>query len=297
MTWGIIIIALGDTLYGNMACVLAASIKKNCKLPVCVVHTEGSLKQLTERQLDLFDIKILCPRKYYKHKRKTEYQMAKVYLYDLSPFDETIFLDADSIICPSRNPEDWFEHLKDENLAFYVNEIYDFTAPKEHEYRKDYLWWWTDVKKYKDYYGFTDQKIPQTNSSFIYFKKNFETKVFFWLAQKVYGDDATPVMKWNNGKPDEYCFNTAYGQYDNKEAIMPRRVPYKPMHLWILNSEHNPYYILEYHIAMSVVGHKVPADMVQVYNDWMEYYFDYFGFRKKFFHRHKTRVIHTRYDW
>ena len=116
-TKGVLLIALGHSQYGNMAVNLANSIKYNNKnTKIHLVYTESAFSQVTD--FSNFDSKEICPKEYYKNGEQTVFIKAKTHLYDLTPFDETIFLDVDTILFGGKDFNKFFDEFKD----------YDFTS-------------------------------------------------------------------------------------------------------------------------------------------------------------------------
>ena len=290
--FGVVIIAVGDSSYGRMATVLAASIKKNTPhVPICVLYTEGSLLGLSPRQMDLFDERVLVPEEDYQWNGGVMYQKVKTKLYKHSPFDATLYIDADSIICPGRKVTEWVEGLKDAELTFYANGYYDFEADKG--YRDDYLYW-ALPHDIKERYGLSDNSIlPQLQASFIYFRKCAKAKEFFSTADWVY-DAPDPVNnEWGGGMPDEYAFNISMALM----GIGPHQYPYRPLYIHFLSGQLTQAGIIDKFVGMSNAGNALPDRLAEIYNEWSAYYFAEFGFQTNFFHVNKKDVINNREDW
>ena len=121
MDKGILIIAVGHANYGKLAANLAMSIKgSNCTLPIHLVYTESTLKGVGEDYERFFDTKAECPAKYLKNKGEDCFIKVKAHANDLSPFKETLFLDAD-IMLLSNNILEMSDYIKN-NSKRCVNE-------------------------------------------------------------------------------------------------------------------------------------------------------------------------------
>src|SRR6186997_996433 len=95
MTKGIVLISLGQPYYIRMAYQLAYSIK--CNEDISIHLISNNHEHLSEDQKKVFD-KIIIPGEHvFNTDGQTDYLKSKTYLYELSEFDETIFLDADMI--------------------------------------------------------------------------------------------------------------------------------------------------------------------------------------------------------
>lgn len=258
MKKGILIYALGHPNYYKMAVVLAASIKFNDDLPICLV-TDIEVK---EEHTELFDIVTRPTSASIKQKGKTEYIKAKLYMYDLSPFEETIFLDADQVMIMNRKLKPVFSELKDVDVTI------SNTGPAENSF-------WADIKEVKKIYG--DKPFFNYHSEFIYFKKSSTAKTFFDAAKKVYNEDkiksahrfASATMA------DELAFQTASiitGIYPHKEDWLPN--------FWY-DRNHDlarkqPYQLTNF-ITYSIGGRVTPKHVKDNYNILAKAYFAKLG--------------------
>ena len=90
---------------------------------------------------------------------------AKLYAYTLSPFDETIFIDADVIMFPKgRNLNDIFNELADVNFSIQNRSNYDVST----DIKPDM---WADLQDIKKEYKVTTGTFYYISSEFFYFKK------------------------------------------------------------------------------------------------------------------------------
>jgi hypothetical protein len=95
MEFGVCIIALGYELYGTSALNLAISLKiHEPNLKIALLCEPSSIKHLNEKELSYFDYLINVPPKEFENKN---YFRVKLLLNELSPFQKTIYLDADNI--------------------------------------------------------------------------------------------------------------------------------------------------------------------------------------------------------
>ena len=95
MKKGILILAIGHPYYGRMAAALAATIKTTgTGIPIHLAYTESAISHLTEKEIALFSSKSIINDKYC-----TPVPIrSKMFIYQLSPFDETLYLDADLLL-------------------------------------------------------------------------------------------------------------------------------------------------------------------------------------------------------
>lgn len=178
---GIVIIAAGKPTYGIMAYNLAISIKHFANIPIHLVCTLGAIETVPD--ITLFNtFEIADPKDY-----EGGYQRLKLCLDKYSPFDRTLFLDADTIITRDITP------LFNQKYKFQIGVLGDTPNYK----------WWGDKEKIHERYG--EGYLPKTYSGIIY----FEDREIFPTARKIYDNYDGIVVKWRGGLPDEYCFNVA----------------------------------------------------------------------------------------
>lgn len=197
---GILIIALGHPNYGRMALNLAISLKYTSKLPIVLAHDNSAISQI-QGNLDKFDELVLVPEKAYHRRGMKEYIKAKTAIYNLSPFEETIYLDADMLWLPKRPIDLLFDELKETDLAIQSRGTVDLTQNHLPE-RSSF---WCDLNEYKKEYG--GDKFYSLSSEFIYFKKTKENKKFFSDSAKIYDSLKVSHTVFAGGIPDELVFN------------------------------------------------------------------------------------------
>jgi hypothetical protein len=189
---GVLIAAFKSKYYGFFAFNLLLSIKENSKLPVCLVADDSALKNLSRQQLNGFDkvVKIETP---------TQPAKVKLYLEQFTPYEETYYIDADSIVFG-----DFDKHKK-----FYV-ECQGY-GKKGVEFPEML---WASMHDLHDHFGLDESlKIPAINSSFMFFTED-DFKIFR-TAQRLFEgnpyDMRNAPQKWgrNINQPDELYLNVS----------------------------------------------------------------------------------------
>ena len=234
---GILLIALGAPEYGHMAANLAASIRYgDPEIAIHLVHTERSISQLTAAHRALFTSMAECPEDYYTRESTVdrpqstniatlaprpsypEYIKAKTHIYDLSPYDETLFLDVDMYILPATRMSDVIAQLSSACDYTIENRGYaDLSLPVE-KLNPNYSTWVNilDVKKHYK----TKGRFYHLHSEFIFFKKNARNKKFFDKVREVYDTRPLAWTVFDGGVPDEYAFDIAsclLGHYPHED--------------------------------------------------------------------------------
>ena len=254
MNKGVLLIAIGHPDYVKMAVNLAASIKatdKDC--PIALVHNESSVKALRASQEFLFDHLIECPEEAFTTDGKTEYIKVKTWMYKLSPFKETLFLDVDMIWFMQVSPLKAMEKLSNYNWTMSSTGKAEFSV-------------WCDLEEVKKVYN-SEDGFWNYHSEFVYFKKCTETRKYFNEVQKRFANPQLKTLTNFGGArlADELAFQLASivtGQYPHKEVFNPvmwfardRR----QMNLRIHELKHM-------YLAYSVGGHRTPNIVKDYYN-------------------------------
>lgn len=206
---GIILIATTHPYYGRMAYNLCMTIKATgTKVPVHLFWSGTALNHLSEDQRCLFDG---------LHEITQQAFAAKLHLYELSPFDETLYLDVDTAWLPKYKPEDLM------NIDADYASITEGTNQDPHP--KYYFW--ADWNEIKEVYGI--QQIYQWRSEVVYFKKTERVARMFQVAQEVY---AAPRLKtlhrFGEHIPDELAFNIACAKIGIEPHIYKWQPSYWP---------------------------------------------------------------------
>lgn len=221
---GAVIIATGHPYYGRMAYCLSMSIKAvDADFPICIIHSERSLNHLSEGQKRFFDQMILLPEE------KAKGFACKLHLDELSPFDETLFLDADMAWLPKRSPSELMDELKDVEYTGITEGYYDIEHNDRGEVSKKY-YFWADVDEIVGRYKLNTGKIYQWRSEVIYFKKTLKVKSFFATAREINASHGLKsIIMFGNQIPDELGINISAAihgiephQYKWIPALWPR---------------------------------------------------------------------------
>ena len=92
---GYLTMAVGKPRYVEMAVDMALSLKEHTELPIAIAVDEGLQSGVTERYADVFDSIVLVPERFLDG-RALKYGTAAA-----TPFDETMFVDADCLVLSS----------------------------------------------------------------------------------------------------------------------------------------------------------------------------------------------------
>ena len=208
--------AVGEKRYGSFALNWCLSVKAaNPKAKTALIFTPSAIEGIEEYVHAFFDYTLQVDNGGVENPVELAFKL-KTQLYDLAltimPDAEAyLFMDADTIMLSGRSIDEFFTELKDVEFTMWCNDVYDFAT--QSRMRDDYTFW-CDLKILPQYFegGLLSAKMPQVNSSFIYFKRTDRNKHIFYLSQAAWHNPQLPHKKYRGVMPDEFCFNLSLCQ-------------------------------------------------------------------------------------
>lgn len=255
---GIVLIALGSPQYGRMAANLAASIRyKDKDVNIHLVYSDDALNHLTEQHKSLFTSFAECPKEYYTKNGNAVYIKAKTCVYELSPFEITIFLDADMIWIPTKSISSLFDSLSNIDFTFQNRGYADLSKDN---LKKDFSNW-CDINEVKEKYE-TTGKFYHLASEFIYFKRTESNEKYFNYVREIFDNPKVKATEFGQDIPDELAFDIAacvLGHYPHKDNFV---VVY-----WGLADKQMSWHeVLNNYYGYSIGGNVIPDTILQRYN-------------------------------
>jgi hypothetical protein len=250
--FGIVTIACGHNLYGRYAWNLTLSAKANdMGIPVTLIADQEGISQLGAARLAMYDKVIMVKDSWYSFKGNKLPLMLKFKLYDLSPYERTLFMDADTIISPIYNVAEWSETMRGIHFTMANRGYNDPDKGISEWVDKDILKATYDVKSWID-----------LSSEFIYFERSELVEKMFTDAMKFYKDDKLPMRKFAGDRPDEPFFNLAM----DKNGIAPHKIPYAPTY-WLPAQRKfkSAMDIKREFFAFSLGGKEIPKTQEKIY--------------------------------
>jgi len=167
MKTGILIIAVGAKGYGQLAGSLAASLRaNNVTLPICLAHQKDTITRLDEQYLSLFTDFVLIDDKHITLNDNVEcFIKAKSHMDELTPYDYTLFLDADVLALNNGTINAEIEKLKD----------IDFTIKNKGLNKTVSIW--ADMNEVVKVYELENKDVYEIHSEFIWWKKGHPAMV------------------------------------------------------------------------------------------------------------------------
>lgn len=252
MLKGILIVATGAPFYGRMAYNLAVTIKAVENIPVAVLWNGNAMNHLSQRQRGVFDHIIPID---------TSSFAAKLSLFDNSPFDHTLYLDADMAWLPKKKPSDLFKELEGVPFTSITEGYYDYETGEDHS-NNMYHFWCNPIEA-KEKYNLAG-RFYQWRSEVIYFEKTKEVKRIFDDAKKIYARPKVNAKMFAGHIPDELALNIAAC----KNEAHPHKYKWLPAYWHRLHGEGRSLgAIAEMHYLLSVGGNYASGIMKTSYNN------------------------------
>lgn len=287
MSKGILIIAVGHPFYGRMAFNLAVSLKTtdpSCN--VALAHDGGSLSDLFRYDLDTWiDQQIRIPDEMLRHGYSLSYVRPKLFMYDLSPYDETIFLDADTIWLPWKPVTNLFTQLQPYDFTMANRGYYEITdAEPDDKYSR-----WCKLSEVKAEYG--KGRYYSLHSEVVYFKRSDQVAKYFSKAKEVYDGCKISYTNFADTIPDELAFSIAgisTGLYPHKDDFIPS--------YWYQASDQklSAQDIYRNFYLYSIGGNAISEKFRRIYDDLAAYYFQRAMLQYPYRVVHKKRFLKER---
>lgn len=290
---GILLLALGQPHYGNYAANLAMSIKFNLPdMPIALLHDDNAIRHISgDKRIKLFDQLVEVPKEIYQVNGENRYIRTKNFLYSLTPFEETLFLDADIVLFP--NVAD--------SISKLINELseFDFSVSSRGFYELDKLSdntysQWVKIEDVKKAYGLKKGRYYGLHSEFFWFKKTAKNDKFFSLVESIAADfDSYKVITHDHSvhhsaislinevevrravfasaTPDELPYAIAMA----KMKQYPHRDNFTPIYWELADSNrliHKVKELYSQYIGLSWGGNRTPAETTKLYNLLVKFY-------------------------
>ena len=289
---GILLIALGMHQYGNYAANLCASIKGIYNLPVALAYGGDAINHIKrDGRIKLFDHLIEVPKEYYYTEDKPTYIKAKNYMYFLSPFERTLFLDVDMVLFPRNDTnkhdgiDKFFEEVKDIDFTMANRDFIELSDSENHQ---EYSIW-ANIHQAKQAFGIEDGRYYSCHSEWVYFKKCDKVKEFFDDVIMIVESfkDVKPnqsdnprrkavceinginveMTEFGNGVPDELPFALSMA----KNKLYPHATPFIKIY-WETAEKRGLVYgklpiAYKEYLGLSLGGNIVDKGSIKSYND------------------------------
>lgn len=263
---GVILIAAGHTEYGKLAYCNALSIRYKSDIPIILFADNEAIRLLQPAHRSVFTDIVDISSKIVEQ----NYFQIKTMVYDLSPFEKTLYVDADVLWFYKRPINDLFQELNDASFTM-ISEGYVDIATGASTVKK-YTHWaqLDDIKEsYQGKMGFDESKLYQMRSELIYFIKSKENKKYFDLVKKIYADPKVKYTSISKKVPDELAFNIASALLHH----YPHSDNFCPIYWWFQHGRSpNLSKLFHQYYGYSIGGNHLPLKELDDVNSLVKFY-------------------------
>ena len=277
---GVCIITAGSPYYGGWALNLAMGLKHTDEKTNITLLNYGLGNNHIKPYLHIFDNVIDIPKEMILRNGFESMIRSKLFLHDLSPYEETIFIDADVIWFPFKPISQLFDELQ--GLDFIIG----CRSFSELDSKPRLVW-----SKAEDLKQFGD-KCYNLSSEFIYFRKSDKNDKFFDLCKSIFDNPPINYTRFDGGVPDELAFQIAMMMTD----IKPHKVPFLPFYWESYEKKMKKVpeiYNTEYY-GYSIGGAAINSHQKLIYDNLVRFYSSKFGIKNPFLCKSKKELFKTR---
>jgi hypothetical protein len=189
-----------------------------------------------------------------------EFIKVKTHLYDLSPYDETLFLDVDMYLLPHVRISEVMSSLSAQCAYTIKNRGWQNLA--------GHYTHWFDVEQARRHYQ-TEGRFYQSQSEFIFFKKNEKIKAFFDKVREVFDTRPIACADFRGSVSDEYAYNIAMAL----TGTYPHQDGYVPIYWYHLEGRHDwNKKVVPHYLGISLGGDSTPDWIIQKANTYRQFY-------------------------
>ncbi len=290
---GILLVALNHPYYGHYAFQLALSIKSNDPdVNISIAHDGVGISYLDANKLSIFDKTIKIKDDMLKVGGRKEVLKFKAYLYDITPYSETLYLDADILWLNKRSVSEFIKTIPEE--VNFTMQNRGFLDLKNDEQLDSNFSIWVNSKELKETYGFKSGKLFNLSSELIYFKKTKEVAEYFKQVKIEFSAIKVNYVNFNGGVPDELPFAIAMIKND----FYPHESNWRPIYWEAFDKKRMLNKIQELntsYFAVSFGGNLQENFIKKFYNNLAQFYCNRFAVQHVFPLKDKRTFIKERH--
>jgi len=272
-TRGILLIAHGHPNYYRMAFNCAVSLKATSGLAVALVCGDGY--EYSSRELMYFDHVIPIEEEYSTLHGEINYTLLKLNMFHLSPFEETIYMDCDSLALYARPLEQLYLSASAYPIQF---DIQNEKCVLRKETDADDVIHFSHLKRdnvsiWQKYEIPSGQVMYDIQSTFAYFRKEPKAQDFFDMAIRLFKENKLGIApSWKGRIMDEPFFMIAQAV-----KALKMQVPFTPVYYPSLDgyigSEEQLERILNEYYFYSIPGTHSHEVFLNLYNELIKEYY------------------------
>lgn len=187
---GICLLCFGHESFGKLTYNLVASIKQYDDVHVTIFTDHKSISSVDKT---IFDNIVDIPHSSFYLNGIKHPNRFKLCLNEISPYENTMYLDVDSLYMSNQKLSNLFEMLNDVDLIGQNEKIVDLNNTSK-------IFHGFDVFTFEPKFDFKNNLLHQLHGQFLLFKKNYKTKQFFDLSKTIYDKmdrkEITNIHEW-----------------------------------------------------------------------------------------------------
>ena len=258
---GILTIASGDYNYGAYACNLAASIKCNDPDVKLAVITDGAASDAIHERAKLFDQILAAP--------KEEPLKLKLMIDKMTPFEHTVFLDADTIVIPGKKLKRLFH---DSDLQIGTRDRFKLSDRFDSE-GKCRMQWLPHLDITSLECMSEDPWFYNLSSEVMSLRKSTLVDAIFEEALYWYDNPPKGFTRFGQNIPDEMPLQLSIVRND-----IQMECPWLPS-CWRSRKHTNAIQLMQSdYILYSMGGAQLDASQKKIFTDWSGEYMKHMGF-------------------
>lgn len=293
-TTGILLVAVNHPNYGNYAFQLAMSIKATSpSMKVSIAHDGAGISRLHGDKLNIFDKVIKLKDNVMKINGRKEVLRFKAYLPDISPYDNTLYLDADILWSPKKTIYEFIDSIP-KDVDFTMQNRGSIDLESKDEALNTNFSIWVNTKDLKEAYGLKKGKLFNLSSELIWFKKTDKVKAFFKEVKINYSSIKVKHVDFNGGIPDELPFAISM----IKTGVEPHIDGWRPIYWEAFDKQRlllKPKVLYANYWAVSFGGNFQEPMIKKFHNNLAQYYCNKYGVQYVFPLKDKRSFISERH--
>lgn len=245
---GVLLLATGFPIYGTFCYNLAVTIRAiEPGTHISIACDERAISYLDAKQRSIFDNIIPV---------STSGFGGKLHLDLITPYERTLFLDADMAWMPKHGPSVLFDKLADVEFT-------SITEGHDEEPSGAYFFW-ADVEEIRKVYRVTN-RIYQWRSEVMYFTNTERVSSMFSKAREIHSNPRLRSVKmFGTQVPDELALNVSLAMHD----MHPHAFKWTPAYWPKLHGENVPPFeeLYDQYYLLSAGSHYASGSLERVYN-------------------------------
>jgi hypothetical protein len=191
----------------------------------------------------------------------------KTQLAEITPFENTLYLDADMIWLPQRSVQELIDSLQDIDFTMANRGAVDLSRDNIGVGENH----WCNLNELKEAYKIDKGQYWNLSSEMIWFKNTQDVAGRFTDAKFHYKTIKVDHVTFAGGVPDELCFSLSMLK---NIAIVPHKLHFTPIYWQQAESGkvYNPADVHAHYFAYSLGGNVQSKDIKMTYDNYLMYY-------------------------